>query len=53
MCVPHSYISFIIECECNELVESEIHIPKMKKSKSGQYFINGETTYESVLGKYA
>ena len=33
MRVPHLYISFIIECECKELVESGDYLPKIEKKK--------------------
>ena len=51
--VSQLYINFIIECEGNELVESGIHLPKMKKNKvdnishtyqnnkSGRHFTEG------------
>ena len=38
MWVPHLYICFIIECECNELVESELYLSKVEKKQCGQHF---------------
>ena len=34
---------FIIECECNELVESEIHLLKMKKKMAKRTTFHGRT----------
>ena len=39
--VSYLYISFIIECECKESVESDVHLPKIEKKQNGNsWFVN-------------
>ena len=37
--VSHLYIGFIIKCECNELMESGIHLPKIGIKKKAKWTI--------------
>ena len=49
MRVPYLHISFIIECECKELVESGDHLPKIEKKQSGQL---SRTDQNGKIGQY-